>query len=156
MKICILIFFLLPTKRIYCQIITNEYYDIEENKKVNETTGHIYMDATFRTNFLCLALCNSNTSCFTAVFQKQNGVCILYSKVFPTTELANSIGSYIYKKKCSQAQVSVTEILPTPTNNSATSKSTNTICHSSTDTTTTTSSSNFTLDDFCLNKSWLS
>ncbi len=124
---------------------------------------HPNMDATFLTNFLCLALCNSNISCFTAVFQKQNGVCILYSKVFPTTELANSIGSNVYTKKCNQAQVSssrqtltVTEVLPTPTNNSATSKSTNTISHSTTDTTTTTTvSSNFTLDDYCLNKSWL-
>ena len=104
-SISILILCLLKTF-IYCTTTnTNEYYEIQQNLKVNETIGQTYLIQSMNINpfFSCLSLCNCNPSCLTTVYQTNTGICILYSKAFQVTDLTNSVGSNVYMKKAYQS-----------------------------------------------------
>ena len=81
-------------------------YFVQNNISINSTSIDSSWSVgyyTFKSKTICLAECNSITSCYSAVYNQDAKAipnCALYSKYFETSEKDSMKNSYLYSKEC--------------------------------------------------------
>jgi hypothetical protein len=109
------IFFLQHTKQKYFKMYkifqfilfsiatasTSKKYDVQNNQYPSSAQNWLISSFKTKSKISCLAKCNSNENCWTAVYQIESiENCFLYSKIFSLIETEASNFSVLLSKKC--------------------------------------------------------
>ena len=91
-----------------------EKYFVQNDISVNLTSINSSWSVgyyTFKSKIICLAECNSITSCYSVVYNEDSTLttnCALYSKYFKANELISMKSSYFYSKECKKFYFNLT------------------------------------------------
>ena len=85
-------------------------FRVNKTQDVNKTIceSSLISSVSKLTGLVCLAACNSNQNCLTAVYDNSSGIirnCFMYNRHFNTTEFIPSSTSTVYQKKSSKFQL---------------------------------------------------
>jgi hypothetical protein len=88
-------------------VVNSNYFKILKNQYINipVSESSLISSVHLPSSVQCLALCNTNTNCLTAIYDKSHGKlnnCFTYSEYFQTSELIPSSTSVLYQKKSSK------------------------------------------------------
>ncbi len=92
-------------KIMFAHASLSSKYDMQMCQNVNSSIDPIFLIGSYKKldKISCMIECNLNEECYTTTFssdQYTNKNCFLYRKYFSSSEIAQSISSDLYSKKC--------------------------------------------------------